>query len=106
MVLVSGIVCIYYNLILAWALYYMGMSFTAGQLPWATCDNSWNTEHCVRRTGIEYAQLNGTSNETTEGLSALGTTIATYIREQARNATENATAVKTNTPAEEFWQYV
>ena len=111
MVLVSGIVCIYYNLILAWALYYMAMSFTTRQLPWSDCNNDWNTEHCVQRSGVNRGLVNGTANVTanvTEGLSPLGTTIATFVREMAaaKNASGNATSVKTNTPAEEFWQWV
>ena len=39
-------VCVYYNVILAWCLYYLWASFTS-VLPWATCGNEWNTEHCA-----------------------------------------------------------
>ncbi len=41
---------IYYNVILAWALYYMFMSFTA-VLPWSHCNNPFNTELCKDPTG-------------------------------------------------------
>ena len=39
-------------MVLTWALYYMFKSIEGGVqgggiLPWATCNNSWNTEHCV-----------------------------------------------------------
>ncbi|XP_060600732.1 sodium- and chloride-dependent GABA transporter 1-like isoform X2 [Ruditapes philippinarum] len=46
MVIVSGLVCVYYNVIVAWTLYYLFMSFRA-VLPWSTCGNWWNTDHCL-----------------------------------------------------------
>ncbi|XP_062600042.1 sodium-dependent proline transporter-like, partial [Saccostrea cucullata] len=48
MVVLTGIVSTYYNVILAWALYYFGMSFFP-KLPWTSCDNDWNTEFCELR---------------------------------------------------------
>ncbi|XP_074646895.1 sodium- and chloride-dependent glycine transporter 1-like [Tubulanus polymorphus] len=45
MVIVSGLVCIYYNMIIAYALFYLFASFT-GDLPWKHCDRSWNTKDC------------------------------------------------------------
>ncbi|XP_071779911.2 sodium- and chloride-dependent GABA transporter 2-like [Centroberyx gerrardi] len=38
--------CVYYIVILAWALFYLAYSFQA-ELPWAHCNNTWNTEACV-----------------------------------------------------------
>uniref|UniRef100_A0A8D3DPI6 Transporter n=1 Tax=Scophthalmus maximus TaxID=52904 RepID=A0A8D3DPI6_SCOMX len=38
--------CVYYIVILAWALYYLAHSFQA-ELPWSHCNNTWNTESCV-----------------------------------------------------------
>ncbi|XP_073323777.1 sodium- and chloride-dependent GABA transporter 2-like [Pagrus major] len=35
-----------YIVILAWAFLYFFSSFS-GQLPWATCNNTWNTDSCV-----------------------------------------------------------
>ncbi|XP_062285088.1 sodium- and chloride-dependent GABA transporter 3-like [Scomber scombrus] len=40
-------VCFFiYILIEAWALFYLVFSFRS-QLPWATCDNTWNTAKCL-----------------------------------------------------------
>jgi solute carrier family 6 amino acid transporter-like protein 5/7/9/14 len=85
MVLVSGIVCIYYNIIMAWALYYIYSvlrSIGTGRVPWESCDNWWNTEQCMRRSG-----LNGTLANST---SLFGM----------------ANGTKKMTPTEEFWQQV
>uniref|UniRef100_A0A3Q3VXQ5 Transporter n=1 Tax=Mola mola TaxID=94237 RepID=A0A3Q3VXQ5_MOLML len=46
---------IYYIIILAWAFFYLFSSFHT-VLPWASCNNTWNTEDCV-----DYQQ-NYTSN--------------------------------------------
>jgi solute carrier family 6 amino acid transporter-like protein 5/7/9/14 len=42
MVLVSAIVMLYYNMIIAWTLYYMFASMSP-ELPWQTCDPEWST---------------------------------------------------------------
>ncbi|XP_070564521.1 sodium- and chloride-dependent GABA transporter 2-like [Ptychodera flava] len=54
---------IYYVVILAWALYYMALSFTS-DLPWNSCGNSWNTENCVDDYIFNRNDTNGTSNIT------------------------------------------
>ncbi|XP_039616598.1 sodium- and chloride-dependent GABA transporter 2-like [Polypterus senegalus] len=48
----------YYIIVLAWALYFLYNSFT-WNLPWATCNNDWNTGACV-----EFSTKNKTSNWT------------------------------------------
>ncbi|KFM69234.1 Sodium-dependent dopamine transporter, partial [Stegodyphus mimosarum] len=53
-VLVSWYVSFYYNVIIAWTLYYMFISFSA-ELPWIRCNNPWNTERCWEsRNGSGY----------------------------------------------------
>ncbi|XP_034022307.1 solute carrier family 6 member 22, tandem duplicate 1 [Thalassophryne amazonica] len=37
---------IYYIIILAWAFFYLFSSFKS-ELPWASCNNNWNTETCM-----------------------------------------------------------
>jgi len=45
MVVMSGLTSIYYNVIIAWTLYYTFASFT-DDLPWGHCDNTYNTKDC------------------------------------------------------------
>ncbi|XP_036413087.1 sodium- and chloride-dependent GABA transporter 2-like [Colossoma macropomum] len=54
--------CVYYIIILAWALFYLGCSFQS-ELPWAHCNNTWNTETCAVFEGenISRLPLNATS---------------------------------------------
>ncbi|XP_068117725.1 sodium-dependent noradrenaline transporter [Hyperolius riggenbachi] len=45
-ILIALYVGFYYNVIIAWSLYYLAASFTSA-LPWTTCDNMWNTKECT-----------------------------------------------------------
>ena len=93
--IVTAIVAIYYNIILAWVLYYLFNSFT-GTLPWATCDNAWNTDLCFVRTSV-LLESNITTNINETQYNTTGTEI------MYENTTHNV-SVRRNTPAEEFWQ--
>ncbi|XP_026223752.1 sodium- and chloride-dependent GABA transporter 2-like isoform X1 [Anabas testudineus] len=60
--------CMTYIIILAWALLYLVFSFSP-QLPWASCNNYWNTDDCValstRNKTFEWRnQTNSTSAAT------------------------------------------
>ncbi len=44
--IIASYVAMYYNTIIAWALYFLFSSFK-GEVPWASCDNWWNTENCT-----------------------------------------------------------
>ncbi|KAI0236942.1 Sodium-dependent dopamine transporter [Lamellibrachia satsuma] len=57
--LISYYVAFYYNVIIAWALYYLIASFSR-VLPWTRCDNDWNTDRCYTSINIS-STANGTS---------------------------------------------
>lgn len=58
MIVVSFLVAIYYNLIIAWCLLYMFESFRK-DVPWKHCGNKWNTALCAETLS------NTTSNKST-----------------------------------------
>ncbi|XP_048239176.1 sodium- and chloride-dependent glycine transporter 1-like [Haliotis rufescens] len=80
----------YYNLYLAWPIYYMVKSCSS-VLPWTTCGNSWNTDLCVEGVKTAY-----NSNMTALSVNSTDTTTAA-------ESWENVTLAHTS--AEEFWQY-
>ncbi|PAA64594.1 hypothetical protein BOX15_Mlig031699g3 [Macrostomum lignano] len=85
MVIISGIVCIYYNIIIAWTLFYLVSSFRA-QLPWASCLNYWNTDSCAQRSSF---------NESANASIANASQMAVAANVSGRQVT----------PSEEFWKY-
>ena len=49
MVLVTVYVNLYYNILVAYILYYFFASM-AREVPWTHCGNAWNTYRCVAST--------------------------------------------------------
>ena len=47
MLMLSLYIGIYYNILISWSFFYLFSSFTSS-LPWASCDNTWNTGDCGR----------------------------------------------------------
>ncbi len=61
MLAVSWVVCLYYNVVVVYALYYLFSSFTS-HLPYSTCDNlAWNTEKCILGTDLKLLRQNETA---------------------------------------------
>lgn len=50
MLLIVGLVAIYYNMIIAYVLFYLFASLTSN-LPWEHCGNWWNTDLCHEHRG-------------------------------------------------------
>jgi solute carrier family 6 amino acid transporter-like protein 5/7/9/14 len=53
MVIVSWLIGLYYNVVICHVLYYLYASFTS-VLPWTSCDNEWNTKHCIAVDSTTY----------------------------------------------------
>ncbi|XP_033738613.1 sodium- and chloride-dependent glycine transporter 2-like [Pecten maximus] len=95
MVIAIGIIGLYYNVIIAWTLFYIGNSFIS-PLPWSTCSNDWNTDTCGVRVG----------DNTGRNISFIPN--VTRLNETLQNSTINyhvLSTVKGLTSEEEFWQY-
>uniref|UniRef100_A0A4W6CA21 Transporter n=1 Tax=Lates calcarifer TaxID=8187 RepID=A0A4W6CA21_LATCA len=56
-----------YILIEAWALFYLVFSFRS-QLPWASCDNIWNTAHCLGLQTFNSSNLTNQTNTTSAAI--------------------------------------
>ncbi|XP_023236812.1 sodium- and chloride-dependent betaine transporter-like isoform X1 [Centruroides sculpturatus] len=78
---------IYYIVILSWGLLYLFYSFT-DVLPWSTCGNHWNTEHCLR--------VEETRNITDANFTDMAVNITVTTVESSTNRKVDAVA--------EFWE--
>jgi solute carrier family 6 GABA transporter-like protein 6/8/11/12/13 len=86
---------IYYVVILAWAFYYIFASFTA-ILPWATCDNEWNTVNCSIFL-----------NNTAENVTSYGGNVTSFAQNGSSNLSDvilTSTTFKGVDPVTEFWE--
>ena len=64
MVVISGLVAIYYNMIIAYTLYYTFVSFTS-KVPWQDCRPEWIEKYnCQERGAVNATQRNLTSRQT------------------------------------------
>lgn len=48
-IMIALYVDFFYNVIIAWALHFFFSSFTSN-LPWASCDNDYNSQSCYEPT--------------------------------------------------------
>ena len=47
MLMVSFLVSVYYNVIIAWVLFYLFASFRP-DVPWRDCDPAWASKYCLK----------------------------------------------------------
>lgn len=109
MVMVSGIVSVYYNVIIAWSLYYLLMSFRA-ELPWSTCGNEWNNELCFSSVQSPWNQTFGMNSafptiDVVELMNMGNVSIDTPVVYNISTVNNvNNTKIKMETPSEQYWQ--
>ncbi|XP_055870771.1 sodium-dependent proline transporter-like [Biomphalaria glabrata] len=90
MVILSGIISIYYNVVVATAIFYFFASMQS-QLPWSSCGNYWNTCSCRAR------------NMTTE----LTDSLVWYHSNGLNCSGLNLSVLQVSSPSEEyFYRYV
>ncbi len=95
--IVCTMTIVYYQNIIAWSIYYMGMSCSK-ILPWTTCDNQWNTPQC-QDAGSSHANrsmLNYGLDNTTESFNN------TVDLKTKLNSSMDFTFAHSD--VEEFWQ--
>ena len=95
MVLISGVVSWYYNMILGWTLYYLVNSFQS-TLPWSTCNNDWNTKFC-RPSNPEKIAASLNNNGT-------GGAVSNVTGYAAPMNNETDVIVRNVSSSKEFWQ--
>ncbi|XP_062607423.1 sodium- and chloride-dependent glycine transporter 1-like [Saccostrea cucullata] len=101
MMIISLVVSWYYNTVIAWVIYYFVHSFFPN-IPWATCDNWWNTEKCI----VSLKDRSSLNNS----LLSMNQSLAEAVISQNESlysfnvsyASQNLTY---NTAAYEFWEY-
>ena len=97
MISLTVIITIYFNVTMAWVLYFLYHSLTS-VLPWSTCNNDWNTEQCSTFTKSDVV----IGNTSYANYSIVWSDNATNV-----NETTNKTLVTDRlTASEEFWRYI
>ncbi|XP_071445592.1 sodium- and chloride-dependent glycine transporter 1-like [Hetaerina americana] len=94
MVIVSTVVMLYYNLIIAWTIFYMFASLNK-QLPWQNCEPEWSTLDCYSyEIADKCAEMNGTYYQRT---------CYNETEAAAGNITHLAEIAEKRPPAEEYF---
>lgn len=115
MVVVSLIVAVYYNVILAYTVFYMAQSFRS-ELPWVDCHEWWgadpetcyvrskNVERCVM-TGKNLIQEYMNSTNITSGIALLGAdNMTVFVPEDVYTARYSNCTNATQTASQQFWE--
>lgn len=85
-VLIAFYVDFYYNVIIAWALHYFVNSFSR-ELPWTSCNNTWNTDQCRPIPNATDSQH-----------------LSTTVRDKNYRTNNDSSFTKSSSPAEEYFK--
>ncbi|XP_064637016.1 sodium- and chloride-dependent glycine transporter 2-like [Lineus longissimus] len=104
MIVITCIVAIYYNVILAWTLFYLGKSLSA-ELPWTSCNNTWNSGACVVRNNTNTWLFDTPQNLTKETQNYISMNMSGEEWGSTVNSTNSSMDFLTKrfSPSEEFW---
>ena len=105
MLIVCFLISVYYNVIIAWILFFLFDSFRA-DVPWRNCDHEWDSPKCA-----QVLSVTGNGTKTISNSSGWKTTVCqhsslTPVMENGTifkciiNGTERISA------SEEYWKYV
>ncbi|XP_029462575.1 sodium- and chloride-dependent neutral and basic amino acid transporter B(0+)-like isoform X2 [Rhinatrema bivittatum] len=96
MVLISALVSIYYNVIVAYSLYYLFASFTR-ILPWSDC-YEWADENCSK-TSRGFCNISSETNIITVNI--------TWAEQNNQTCIDNSTVTEnTQLPSQQYWKNV
>uniref|UniRef100_T1KSR7 Transporter n=1 Tax=Tetranychus urticae TaxID=32264 RepID=T1KSR7_TETUR len=103
-VLIAFYVDFYYNVIIAWALYFFFASFST-ELPWTRCNNLWNTNNCSEipmtdETVDEYNLADPTLNYTYSLLSSPSSSVQSHSSESPISSSISPFSVPNSTVKE------
>ena len=115
MLMIAASIATFYNVIIAYTLFYLFASFTK-ELPWKTCDNVWNTPNCRVSKACKGCSgtfdgnetyVNGTYLNETLGINSTFSSNDTYYDDiYDDDAFDNASManVSTTRPSEEYFK--
>ncbi|XP_076469703.1 sodium- and chloride-dependent GABA transporter 1-like [Babylonia areolata] len=95
----------YYIVVLAWAVFYLVSSLTRN-LPWAACDNTWNTPNCLSEYDRHKLPLTCTNGSVHFEVNVTSEYNATYLFQQYKdyNCSQIYDPTRFSSPVKEFWE--
>ena len=113
MVIISLIIIIYYNMIIAWTLYYLYSGFTS-LLPWSVCDTTSSracfsisqNENCLSSTNETAVFYNSTCTDLVDICGQVGATLfnSTHCKLKGTDLNIN-NVIKRRASSEDFFSY-